>query len=91
MSSLSCSVAIILGQVLRVFGLLMLVYAVVSWVPSLQGRWSSYVARVVEPVLMPLRRIIPPIGGIDLSFLIVILLVGYLTNAIPRAACSVYY
>lgn len=92
MSSLSCTIGLILGKVLWVFWLLMLVYAVVSWVPSLQGRWSYYVARVVEPVLIPLRKVIPPIGGLDLSFLLVIILVSWLINAIPRAACiGIYY
>ena len=87
---LSCSVAIVIGNVLRIFWLLMIVYAVVSWVPSLQGRWSTYLARIVEPVLVPLRRVIPPLGGLDMSFLIVILLVGYLMTAVPRTACSIY-
>jgi YggT family protein len=91
MSPLSCSVVHILGWVLRGFSLLMLLYAVVSWVPSLQGRWSYYVARVVEPVLMPLRRVIPPVGGLDLSFLIVIILVNYLSNAMLNLpACYIY-
>jgi YggT family protein len=67
----------------------MLLYAVVSWVPSLQGRWSAYVARVVEPVLQPVRRIIPPVGGLDLSFLVVIIIVGYIMNRLPPTYC--YY
>jgi YggT family protein len=76
---------------LRLFWILMLVYAVISWIPSLQGRWSTYVARVVEPVLQPVRRIIPPMGGLDLSFLVVILLVGYIMNLIPRFAFESAY
>ncbi len=91
MSGLSCDVARALGGVLNVFWILMLVYAVVSWVPSLQGRWTYYLARVVEPVLMPVRRIIPPVGGLDLAFLVVIILVGWLMRAIPSMACPVYY
>ncbi len=77
-----------LGYVLRIFWVAMLLYALVSWVPSLQGRWSVYVARIVEPVLMPVRRIIPPLGGLDLSFIIVILLIGYVLRSIPPAYCS---
>jgi YggT family protein len=88
--SLSCELGRVLGTVLQIFWLCMLVYAVVSWVPSLQGRWSSYLARIVEPVLYPVRRIIPPVGGLDLSFLVVIILVGWLVRAIPAAACSYY-
>lgn len=68
----------------------MIVYAVVSWVPSLQGRWTYYLSRIVEPVLNPVRRVIPPVGGLDIAFLIVIILVSYLIGAIPRAVC-VYY
>ena len=69
----------------------MLVYAVVSWVPSLQGRWTYYVARIVEPVLLPVRRIIPPVGGLDLAFLVVIILVGWLMGKVPSLACQAYY
>jgi YggT family protein len=86
MSSLSCWIATVLVVVLRIFWFAMLLYAVVSWVPSLQGRWSNYLARIVEPVLAPVRRIVPPIGGFDLAFLIVIILVGWVINAIAAAA-----
>ena len=91
MSGLTCAAWEVVYLTLRLFWLLMLVYAVVSWIPSLQGRWSTYVARVVEPVLQPVRRIIPPMGGLDLSFLVVILLVGYVMNLIPRFAFESAY
>jgi len=79
----SCEAWALLWWVLQIFWLAMLLYAVVSWVPSLQGRWSAYVARIVEPVLIPVRQIIPPLGGLDLSFLVIIVLVGFVKNAIP--------
>jgi YggT family protein len=69
----------------------MLVYAVASWIPSLQGRWTFYVARIVEPVLMPVRRIIPPIGGLDIAFLVVLLLVNWLSGSIVNASCQTRY
>jgi YggT family protein len=77
----------VLGWVLRLFWFAMLAYALVSWVPSIRGRWSDYLARIVEPVLSPVRRIIPPLGGLDLSFLIVILLLGYVMRSLPPAYC----
>jgi YggT family protein len=88
-TSLSCSAWIVLGWVLKIFWFAMLAYALVSWIPSLRGRWFDYVARVVEPVLIPVRRVIPPLGGLDLSFLIVILLLGYIMRSVPPAYC--YY
>jgi YggT family protein len=68
-----CSIWGIVDILFKVYLLAMLVYAVVSWVPSLRGRWFDYVARLVEPVLIPIRQIIPPVGGLDLSFLVVII------------------
>lgn len=65
----------------------MIVYAVLSWVPSLRGRWSDYVAMLVEPVLAPVRRIIPPVGGLDLSFLVVLILLQVLRARIVPLSC----
>ncbi|MGI9609272.1 MAG: YggT family protein, partial [Acidimicrobiia bacterium] len=42
------------------------------------------VYRATEPILAPVRRVIPPIGGIDLSILIVIL--GINLVLVPIAA-----
>ncbi len=63
------------AKLLQLYVLIMLVYALVSWVPSIRGKWTEYVAMLVEPVLTPVRRIIPPIAGLDLSFLVVIFLI----------------
>ncbi len=90
-NSLSCAAWEVVYWALRLFWFALLAYALVSWVPSLQGRWSSYVARIVEPVLLPVRRIIPPVGGLDLSFLVVILLLGFVMNSIPNFASQSSY
>ena len=86
----SCEIGVILGKVLWVYFLIMIVYAVVSWIPSLRGRWTTYVAMLVEPVLQPVRRIIPPVGGLDIAFLIVIIIVQWASGAIVRSACGYY-
>lgn len=91
MSSISCEVGRLLGVLLQIFWFCMLAYAIASWIPSIRGQWTYYLARIVEPVLNPVRRIIPPIGGLDIAFLAVIVLVSYLTSAVPRAACSIGY
>jgi len=33
----------------------------------------NLVQRIVEPILTPIRRFIPPMGGLDLAFLVAIL------------------
>jgi YggT family protein len=86
-----CHVYGAIYYVLNVYLLVMLVYALISWVPSLRGRWTDVVARLVEPVLIPVRRIIPPLGGFDLSFLVVILIIQWVNNSIvARYACPVF-
>lgn len=90
MTSISCFTWAILFWTLQIFWFAMLLYAVVSWVPSMQGRWSTYVARIVEPVLIPVRQIIPPLGGFDLSFLVVIVLIGFVKSAIPGGGSFAY-
>jgi YggT family protein len=68
--------------------LLMLVYAVVSWIPSLRGRWTDYLAMVIEPVLTPVRRVIPPLGGLDISFLIVLIVLQFVIRLIASNAAA---
>jgi len=89
---LPCEIWRILSNLFLIYLLLMLVYAVVSWVPSLRGRWSDYLAMAVEPVLVPVRRVIPPIGGIDISFLIVFIILQFvmrmISNVIYTGQCT---
>jgi YggT family protein len=81
-----CELYLIVGKVLQFYGLVLLVYALVSWVPSLRGKWTDYVAMLVEPVLTPVRRIIPPMGGFDISFIVVLLVIQLVANQALRQA-----
>ncbi|GAA4328450.1 YggT family protein [Variovorax defluvii] len=57
---------------------LLIVYAILSWVPSASSMLQDLIARLAEPLVRPLRRFIPLVGGVDLSPLaaIVLLQVG---------------
>ncbi len=57
---------------------LLIVYAILSWVPSASSMLQDLVARLAEPLVRPFRRFIPLIGGVDLSPLaaIVVLQIG---------------
>lgn len=69
--------------VLAVFGVLrtvvsgltglVIVYAVLSWVPN-QSPLSDLLERLVAPPLTPIRRAIPLVGGVDLSPLVLLLI-----------------
>lgn len=83
--------------VLAIFGLarlvisgltgLVIVYAVLSWVQS-DSPLVDIIGRLCAPLLRPFRRVIPLVGGIDLSplALLVVLQVGAIVlGAIQRA------
>ncbi|MGC1380750.1 MAG: YggT family protein [Candidatus Baltobacteraceae bacterium] len=81
MNLLLCDLAKALYWVVNVYTILLFVYAVLSWIPDLRrGRWAYYLAAVIEPVLSPIRRIVPPVGGLDLAFLILLLVLQLLVR-----------
>ena len=51
---------------------IVIVYAVLSWVPT-RSVISGVMERLVEPLLRPIRRVLPLVGGIDLSPLVLLL------------------
>ena len=56
-----------------------IVYAILGWVvPAGYSPVMALLGTICEPLLAPFRRIIPPISGIDLSPLWVMLLLGVL-------------
>ena len=61
----------------EIYVVILFVRAILSWFPYDPSSPLNGVRRVVfaitEPVLAPFRRFIPPIGMIDISFLICIL------------------
>lgn len=73
--------ALFLSNFLRflVIGLWLLILArvILSWVdPGGRSRFAAFVISTTEPILAPIRRILPPTGMFDLSPLIVLLVLG---------------
>jgi YggT family protein len=63
---------------LRLFVFAIIIRIVLSWI-SAAGSYNPAVAivnTITEPVLRPFRRIIPPIGGIDISPIFAIILLS---------------
>ena len=54
--------------ILQFYFFVLLLYVVLSWVaPGTYSPGAALLSSLCEPVLRPIRRIIPPFGGIDLS------------------------
>ena len=66
------SIATILEVLLYAFLLCLLIRSVFSWMePYPRNRVHRLTFDITEPVLRPVRRVIPPFGGFDVSFVVV--------------------
>lgn len=55
---------------------------IMSWVdPTGRNRVSSFLIQATEPILAPVRRMLPQTGMIDWSGFIVLLILGFLWRA----------
>lgn len=66
----------ILCQLVALYQVVIVVRIIMSWFPVSQGPMASvqyWLVRVTEPVLGPVRRFLPPLGGLDLSPIVVLL------------------
>jgi YggT family protein len=68
-----------------VFWLLLVVRVVLSWTnPTGGGGLTAFVYQATEPILAPIRRVLPPTGGIDWSPLVAMLLIGAIVQVLSR-------
>ncbi|MHB1101956.1 MAG: YggT family protein [Devosia sp.] len=93
MYALLATISMVLTLVWWVF----LIMIIMSWLISFNvintrnqfvaGLWRI-VNAVTEPILRPIRRVIPPVGGLDLSpivvFVIIFFLQNFIGNDLPR-------
>jgi YggT family protein len=67
--------------------MLMLVMALMSWVVQGYNPTQAIFQQLTEPFLKPIKRIVPSIGGLDLSVLIAFLLLNviniFLSGSVP--------
>lgn len=83
----------ILGILVEVYVVVLIVRALLSWFPTRPGTVLARVTRaldaVTEPVLRPIRRVLPPIRaggmGIDLSIIIVVLVAQVIVIPLLRS------
>jgi YggT family protein len=60
--------------------LLIVVYILSTWVFPPYHEFRMAIASVVEPMLAPIRRLVPPVGMFDFSAFIFLILVQVLAN-----------
>ena len=59
----------LVNAVYQALNILIVIQVVLSWMPGLGGSLPALrvIRRLTSPILDPIRRLMPPIGGLDLS------------------------
>lgn len=80
------TIAGLIITVLNIFSYALLGRAILSWFDP-TGRWpiSRILADITEPVIAPIRQVVPPVGMVDLSFIVAFILVRVLQTLVGQA------
>jgi YggT family protein len=90
----------LINTVITIYIWLLVAGAVLSWliafnVVNTRNRFvflvGDFLHRVTEPALRPIRRVLPNLGGIDLSPLVLILLLLFLQQVLARLYVAAAY
>src|SRR5262249_3027462 len=91
---------LVIGFILNALIIVILVQVVLSWLISFQivGRYNPIVDSlwrmtnvILNPLLRPIRRIIPALPGFDLAPMVLRMIIYILQLAIPRIVAAVFY
>lgn len=63
---------IFLGKLIGLYEIVLLIRIVLSWIPhNPYNQAIRFLYKITDPVLNPVRKLIPPFKGIDFSLIIV--------------------
>lgn len=72
-----------LGAIFAILWLLVLGRVVLSWIdPTGKSRVALFLVRATEPLIAPVRRLLPSNGTFDIASLVVLLVLGMLWRTI---------
>ena len=88
-------IAALLIQILEIYKWVIIAAVIVSWLTAfnvinvhndLVRTLLRVLLALTEPVLRPIRKVIPPMGGLDLSPIVVFLIIWFLQYTIEWAS-----
>lgn len=68
--------------------ILILLSVILSWFMSPYHPLRAAIDRIVDPMLNPIRRVVPPAGMFDFSPLILMILIEFLARVLIRIVLS---
>ena len=83
------SITILISQIIEIFIWLLIAQAILSWLiafnivnttSNLINLIGNFLYKVTEPLLRPIRKLLPDFGGVDVSPVILIILLIFFRN-----------
>lgn len=77
-------IGFVLYGLLSVLILFIFIRFISSWFVFTNKTFFAFVRRVTDPIMLPVQRLIPPVGMFDISAMIVLLVIGFLQSIVMR-------
>jgi YggT family protein len=78
-----------IGLLANLLIILIFVWVIVSWILSPYHPIREALDRIVEPMLAPIRRVIPSVGMLDLSPMILMILIELVSRILQSFLYSI--
>jgi YggT family protein len=77
-------IGFILYGLLSLLVLFIFIRFLASWFVFTKNTFLGFVTRITDPILLPVRKIIPTLGMFDISAMLVLLLISFLQSIVLR-------
>ena len=75
----------LLQHLIQIYSWALIIYILMSWFPNArESSIGQILARICEPYLEPFRKIIPPIGMMDISPIVAFLVLNFASSGLYR-------
>lgn len=72
-------------RLISIYSWALIIYILMSWFPNArETKVGQFLTRICEPYLEPFRKIIPPLGMIDISPIVAFLVLNFATSGIRQ-------
>jgi len=72
----------IIDGVVSLISMSLFLWCLLSWFPNINWQEQPFVTlnRIIRPVLAPIQKVVPPLGGMDLSPIVLMVLLNVVAN-----------
>ena len=79
-----------LGLLIKIYFYALLATIILSWISPGGSNPAAYLLhQITEPVMAPVRSLLPPMGGLDFSPIVVFILINIVENTLQNIAQSI--